>query len=184
MTREKLDTLEQLVADRLPGVARERLTDALILRVTPDTLLATLIRLRDDPALNFTQMIDLCGVHYPDRERPLEVVYQFLSVHKNHRIRVKLAVDEQTPVPSIIDLWWCADWYERETYEMFGILFSGHPDLRRLLTDYDFEGYPLRKDFPLSGLTEVRYDPAQKRVLRQPVQMVHPNREPYQVNPS
>lgn len=184
MTREKLEALEQLVADRLPGVPRERLADALILRVTPDTLIATMTLLRDDPALNFTQMIDLCGVHYPDRPLPLEVVYQLLSVHKNHRIRVKLAVDEQTPVPSIINLWWCADWYEREAYEMFGILFAGHPDLRRLLTEYDFEGYPLRKDFPLSGLTEVRYDPAQQRVIRQPVQMVHPNREPYQVNPS
>ncbi|MEO5349190.1 MAG: NADH-quinone oxidoreductase subunit C [Magnetococcus sp. YQC-3] len=184
MTAEKLEALEQLVAARLPGVERERLRDALILRVTPDILLTTLAVLRDDPELNFTQMIDLCGVHYPNRAKPLEVVYQLLSVHKNHRIRVKLAVDEQTPVPSVIGLWWCADWHERETYEMFGILFSGHPDLRRLLTDYDFEGHPLRKDFPLSGLTEVQYDPAQKRVVRQPVRMVNSNREPYQVNPS
>ena len=184
MTQEKLDRLEQLIADRLPELARERLADALIVRVTPETLLATMTRLRDDPELNFTQMIDLTGIHYPQREKPLEVVYQLLSVHKNHRLRVKLAVDEQTPVPSVIGIWWCADWFERETYEMFGILFSGHPDLRRLLTDYDFEGYPLRKDFPLSGLTEVRYDPAQRRVIRQSLQMVHPNREPYQANPS
>ncbi|MEO5362051.1 MAG: NADH-quinone oxidoreductase subunit C [Magnetococcus sp. DMHC-8] len=184
MTKDKLDQLEQSVADRFPDLTRERLADALILRVTPATLLATMTRLRDDPELDFKQMIDLGGVHYPGRDLPLEVVYQLLSVHKNHRLRIKLAVDEQTPVPSIAGLWWCADWFEREAYEMFGILFSGHPDLRRLLTDYDFEGYPLRKDFPLHGLTEVRYDPAQKRVIRQPTRMVDGNREPYQINPS
>jgi NADH-quinone oxidoreductase subunit C len=180
----KLDHLEQLLTDRLPHVERHRLADAIILRVTPDTLLETMLRLRDDPDLDFKQMIDLAGVHYPERDKPFEVVYQLLSVRKNHRVRVKLAVDEQTPVPTVTSVWWCADWFEREAYEMFGILFAGHPDLRRLLTDYDFEGFPLRKDFPLSGLSEVRYDPAQKRVIRQPLQMVHPNREPYQVNPA
>ncbi|MBF0183659.1 MAG: NADH-quinone oxidoreductase subunit C [Magnetococcales bacterium] len=181
---EKLDHLEQLLSDRLPHLQRERLADAVVVWVTPENLVETMTRLRDDPDLDFKQMIDLAGVHYPEREKPFVIVYQLLSVHKNHRLRVKMAIDEQTPVPSVIPVWWCADWYEREAYEMFGILFAGHPDLRRLLTDYDFEGFPLRKDFPLSGLSEVRYDPAQKRVIRQPLQMVHPNREPYQVNPS
>ncbi|MBF0161355.1 MAG: NADH-quinone oxidoreductase subunit C [Magnetococcales bacterium] len=185
MTKEKLNTLEQLVADRFPALPRQRLpepAEALVLRVTPDNLLATMGRLRDDPELNFTQMIDLAGVHYPGRAQPLELVYQLLSVHKNHRLRVKLAVDEETPVPSISGLWWCADWYEREAYEMIGVLFSGHTDLRRLLTEYDFEGYPLRKDFPLEGLTEVRYDEGEQRVVRQRVQRLHAHREPYQAN--
>ncbi|MEO5341187.1 MAG: NADH-quinone oxidoreductase subunit C [Magnetococcus sp. MYC-9] len=182
MTTEKLDHLEQLLAGRLPEVTRQRLADALILHLTPENLVATMRLLRDDPDLDFKQLIDLCGVHYPQRAKPLELVYQLLSVHKNHRLRVKMALDEQTPVPSLTDLWWCIDWYERETYEMFGVLFSGHPDLRRLLTDYDFEGYPLRKDFPLQGLTEVVYDPQQQRVVRRPVQMVDASREPYQAN--
>ncbi len=180
MTKDKLDQLESLIASRFAGLERERSIDALILRVTPENLLATMTQLRDDLTLDFKQLIDLAGVHYPDREKSMEVVYQLLSVHKNHRLRVKVAVDESTPVPSVAGVWWSADWFEREAYEMFGILFSGHPDLRRLLTDYDFEGYPMRKDFPLSGLTEVRYDLTLKRVIRQPVQMVHPNREPYQ----
>lgn len=182
MTQEKLDQLEERIAARFPNLERERLTDALILRVTPDTLLETMAVLRGDPELDFKQMMDLAGVHYPNRAQSLELVYQLLSVHKNHRLRVKLALDEQTPVPSVTQLWWCADWYEREAYEMFGILFSGHPDLRRLLTEYDFEGFPMRKDFPLNGTTEVRYDPKQGRVIRQPIQMVHPDREPYQAN--
>ncbi|WP_130470585.1 complex I 30 kDa subunit family protein [Candidatus Magnetaquicoccus inordinatus] len=181
---EKLDHLEQLLAERLAHIERQRLPDAVVLHVTPETLVATMLLLRDDPQLDCKQMIDLAGVHYPEREKAFEIVYQLLSVHKNHRLRVKLAVDEQTPVPSVTSVWWCADWFEREAYEMFGILFTGHPDLRRLLTDYDFEGFPLRKDYPLSGLSEVRYDPAQKRVIRQPIQMVHPNREPYPVNPA
>ena len=180
MTKEKLESLEKLIATKFPDLERERLDDALVVRVNIDSLVSTLQCLRDDPDLDFKQMIDLCGVHYPQREKPLEVVYQLLSVYKNHRIRIKLAVDEQTPVPTVGGLWFCADWYEREAYEMFGILFSGHPDLRRLLTGYDFEGFPLRKDFPLNGYTEVRYDPAQHRIVREPVQMRTPDREPYQ----
>lgn len=179
MTKETLESLEQLIAAKFPDLKRERLEDALVLWVEPDTLLATVTQLRDDSELDFKQMIDLCGVHYPDRSRPLEVVYQLLSVYKNHRLRLKLALDEQTFVPTVSNVWSCANWYEREAYEMFGILFSGHPDLRRLLTEYDFDGHPLRKDFPLNGYTEVRYDPAQRRVVREPVQMHQPDREPY-----
>ncbi len=179
MTPEKLERMEQLVAAGFPDLPRERLGDALIVRVTPAQLVDTLTRLRDDAELNFTQMIDLAGVHYPEREQPLEVVYQLLSVHKNHRLRVKMAVKEGEAVPSVTGVWSCADWYEREAYEMFGILFSGHPDLRRLLTDYDFDGHPLRKDFPVEGLTEVRYDEAQGRVVKVPVELQQKNREFY-----
>ena len=180
MTKDKQENLAQLIAAKFPGLACEHLRDALVVRVTQESLVATMMRLRDDPDLDFKQMIDLCGVHYPSREKPLEVVYQLLSVYKNHRLRVKLALEEGAFVPSVVGVWGCADWYEREAYEMFGILFSGHPDLRRLLTEYDFEGFPLRKDFPLNGFVEVRYDPAQRRVVREPIQMRHPDREPYQ----
>ena len=180
MTKETLDDLEQLVAAKLPDLSRERLGDALVLHVTVEALLDTVTLLRDDSDLDFKQMIDLCGVHYPDREQPLMLVYQLLSVYKNHRLRVKLALNERTFVPTVRGVWSCADWYEREAYEMFGIMFSGHPDLRRLLTEYDFVGYPLRKDFPLNGYTEVRYDTTQDRVVREPVQMLYGDREPYQ----
>jgi len=179
MTRQKLEQLDRLIALKLPSHPRELLEDALIIRVTPDNLIMTLTLLRDDVDLNFGQMIDLCGVHYPNRDKPFELVYQLISVYKNHRIRVKMALSESTPAPSITGLWSCSNWNEREAYEMFGILFTGHPDLRRLLTDYDFEGYPLRKDFPLNGLTEMRYDPDRKRVVQVPIQMVKPDREPY-----
>ena len=179
MTPEKLEQLEQAVAARFPELPRERLADALILHVTTDNLLATLTALRDDPGLNFTQMMDLAGVHYPDRDKPLELVYQLLSVHKNHRLRVKMALDEGQSAPSVIGVWSCADWFEREAYEMFGIPFTGHPDLRRLLTGYDFDGHPLRKDFPVEGLTEVRYDKDQKRVVTVPIALKQKNREFY-----
>lgn len=179
MNRQKLEQLAQLVASKLPNLPSELLEDALILRVTPENLIETMTLLRDDADLNFKQMIDLCGVHYPTRDKPLEVVYQLLSVHKNHRIRLKLALDENTPAPTVTEIWSCADWYERETYEMFGILFAGHPDLRRLLTDYDFDGYPLRKDFPLNGLTDVYYDEKTSRVVTRPMVMERPDREPY-----
>lgn len=179
MTEESLQKLEQLIAAKLPDLKRELLKDAVVVHVTTENLISTMKQLRDDVDLDFKQMIDLCGVHFPNQEKPFQVVYQLLSVYKNHRLRVKLDIEEETVVPSVIEVWSCANWSEREAYEMFGILFSGHPDLRRLLTDYDFEGHPLRKDFPLNGYTEVRYDPAQKRVVREPIQMKHPDREPY-----
>jgi NADH-quinone oxidoreductase subunit C len=127
--------------------------------------------LRDDPALRFTQLIDICGADYPDREERFEVVYHFLSVHHNRRIRVKLSTDGMGPVPSLIGVFPNANWYEREAFDLYGIPFDGHPDLRRLLTDYGFQGHPLRKDFPLTGFVEVRYDEAQKRVVYEPVKL-------------
>ena len=130
-----------------------------------------LITLRDDPGCQFEILIDLAGVDYPERAQRFEVVYHLLSPRLNQRIRVKIAADEATQVPSVIPVFPNADWYEREAYDMYGILFSGHPDLRRLLTDYGFQGYPLRKDFPLTGYVEVRYDDEKKRVVYEPVKL-------------
>ena len=127
--------------------------------------------LRDDPQCQFISFIDLAGVDYPGREKRFDVVYHLLSPRLLRRIRIKVETDEQTPVPSIIDVFPAANWFEREAYDLFGILFFGHPDLRRILTDYGFEGFPLRKDFPLTGFVEVRYDDAQGRVVYEPVKL-------------
>jgi len=120
--------------------------------------------LRDDPACQFVNIVDITAVDWPSRERRFDVVYHFLSPRLNQRIRVKVATDEATPVPSIIGVFKGADWFEREAYDLYGVLFTGHPDMRRILTDYGFEGHPLRKDFPLTGFVEVRYDDEEKRV--------------------
>lgn len=141
------------------------------LRVGISALLATIRTLRDDPKLDFVSIIDVCGVDYPARERRFDVVYHFLSPTQNARVRVTVETDERTAVPSITELFPGAEWFEREAYDLYGILFSGHPDLRRLLTDYGFDGHPLRKDFPLTGFVEVRYDDEQKRVLYEPVRL-------------
>ena len=130
-----------------------------------------LTHLRDDPNCRFIQLMDICGADYPARANRFDVVYHLLSLHKNQRIRVKVETDEQTPVPSAVDIWPAANWFEREAFDLYGIQFSGHPDLRRLLTDYGFSGHPLRKDFPLTGFVEVRYDDDQKRVVYEPVKL-------------
>ncbi len=127
--------------------------------------------LRDDPICKFSSLIDICGVDYPARERRFDVVYHMLSMAHNTRIRIKVTTDEEVPVHSIANLFPNADWYEREAFDMYGIIFSHHPDLRRILTDYGFEGYPLRKDFPLSGFVEVRYDEERKAVVYEPVNL-------------
>ncbi len=145
--------------------------DEVTLTVARDDIVETVRRLRDDPALHFVCFIDLCGVDYPERAERFEVVYHFLSPYKNRRIRVKVQAGEDDLVPSITDLFPAADWYEREAFDLYGIIFSGHPDLRRILTDYGFDGYPLRKDFPLTGFVEVRYDDAVKQVVYEPVQL-------------
>jgi NADH-quinone oxidoreductase subunit C len=125
-----------------------------------------------DPRFAFINFIDLCGADYPAREKRFDVVYHLLSPRHNRRVRVKVQADEITPVPSIIDVFPAANWFEREAYDFYGMVFSGHPDLRRILTDYGFEGHPLRKDFPLTGFVEVRYDDAEKRVVYEPVRLV------------
>ncbi|WP_404404228.1 NADH-quinone oxidoreductase subunit C [Pelagibacterium halotolerans] len=127
--------------------------------------------LRDDARCRFVSIIDVCGVDYPDRTQRFDVVYHFLSPTQNTRVRVRVTTDEDTPVPSITDVYPGANWFEREAYDLYGILFSGHPDLRRLLTDYGFDGHPMRKDFPLTGFVEVRYDESRKRVVYEPVNL-------------
>ena len=130
-----------------------------------------LTQLRDHPDWRFTQLVDLAGVHYPQREQPFEVVYHLLSHVKNHRVRLSVSTDEDTPVPSVTPVFPNADWYEREAFDMYGVFFEGHPDLRRILTDYGFHGHPLRKDFPMSGYVEMRYDDELKRVVYEPVKI-------------
>ena len=130
-----------------------------------------LLILRDDAAIAMNQLMDLCGVDYPERPERFDVVYHLLSLRHNARVRVKVEMDEITPVPSVVGVYGAAGWFERETWDMFGIAFSGNPDLRRILSDYGFEGHPLRKDFPLSGYVEVRYDNEQKRVVYEPVKL-------------
>ncbi len=143
----------------------------LTLVVQASDIVFALTYLRDDPECAFRNFVDICGADYPQREKRFDVVYHLLSLRHNARIRVKVQTDEVTPVPSAIEVFPAANWYERETYDLYGILFSGHPDLRRLLTDYGFEGHPLRKDFPLTGFVEVRYDQDEARVVYEPVQL-------------
>jgi len=156
------------------GDALDRVTIAfgeLTLEVRASDILSVVRFLRDDSSCQFVNLTDICGVDYPARDRRFDVVYHFLSPKQNLRIRVKLQADDETPVPSIVEEFPGAEWFEREVYDMYGVLFSGHPDFRRILTDYGFDGYPLRKDFPLTGYVEVRYDDEKKRVVYEPVRL-------------
>ncbi|MHA7773014.1 NADH-quinone oxidoreductase subunit C [Roseibium sp. M-1] len=143
----------------------------LTLTVNATGILDAIRFLRDNSSCKFANLTDLCGVDFPARERRFDVVYHLLSPVQNQRIRVKVATDEETPVPSLTPIFPAAEWFEREAYDMYGILFSGHPDLRRILTDYGFDGHPLRKDFPVTGFVEVRYDDEKKRVVYEPVRL-------------
>jgi NADH-quinone oxidoreductase subunit C len=136
------------------------------------SIVEALTRLRDDPALQFHQLMDVCAADYPERPLRFDVVYHLLSMTRNHRVRVKIQTDEDTAVPSVVGVFPGAEWFEREAFDMYGVFFSGHPDLRRLLTDYGFHGHPLRKDFPMTGYVEVRYDDELKRVIYEPVKSV------------
>jgi NADH-quinone oxidoreductase subunit C len=144
--------------------------------LTVDARAASIVQilkaLRDDPDLRFEQLIDVCGADYPQRVRRFDVVYHLLSLVKNRRVRVKVETDEDTAVPSVTPVFPGADWFEREAFDMYGVFFSGHPDLRRLLTDYGFHGHPMRKDFPMTGYVEVRYDDELRRVVYEPVKSV------------
>ncbi len=142
-----------------------------------DQIVPLIRKLRDHDNFRFKTLIDICGVDYPEREQRFEVVYHLVSMRLNQRIRVKVQTDEATPVPSVTGLFPGADWYEREAFDMYGIQFADHPDLRRILTDYGFEGYPLRKDFPLTGHVEVRYDDLEKRVIYEPVKLTQEYRD-------
>ena len=149
----------------------EVIRDELILWVPRTAIVPVLTYLRDDPRCLFKVLVDLCGVDYPERPERFEVVYNLLSLKHNRRIRVKVTTDEETPVPSVDGVYSTAGWFEREAWDMYGIFFADNPDLRRILTDYGFEGHPLRKDFPLTGFVEVRYDDDQKRVVYEPVKL-------------
>ena len=143
----------------------------LVVQAERAALLPVMMALRDTPSLQFEQVMDLCGVDWPDRAERFDVVYNLLSVSLNQRVRVICSASETTPVPSVHTVWPCATWWEREAWDLFGIIFDGQPDLRRILTDYGFEGHPLRKDFPLTGYTEVRYDDDRKAVVYEPVKL-------------
>lgn len=143
----------------------------LIVYVTTTHLISLLTCLRDHTNCQYKVLCDLCGVDYPNREKRFEVVYNLLSIRYNSRLRVKTVADETTAVPSITGIYNAASWYEREVWDLYGVYFTNHPDLRRILTDYGFEGHPMRKDFPLSGYVEVRYDDEQKRVVTEPLEM-------------
>ena len=163
----------------LPGIvlAVHDAYGELTLEVEAARIVEALTFLRDDPDCQFICFTDLSGVDYPQRERRFDVVYLLLSPKLNRRVRVKIATDEATPVPSIVSVFPAADWYEREAYDLYGILFDGHPDLRRILTDYGFDGHPLRKDFPMTGFVEVRYDDEEKRVRYEPVKLTQEFRQ-------
>ena len=171
--KAELEALGQHIAASLgDAVPAQAVTfDELTIVARAEEIVRVITFLRDDPQCLFYSFIDLAGADYPGRERRFDVVYHLLSPRYIRRIRVKVETDEQTPVPSIIGVFPAANWYEREAYDLYGILFSGHPDLRRLLTDYGFEGFPLRKDFPLTGFVETRYDDAQGRVVYEPVKL-------------
>ncbi len=151
--------------------------DELCIHVEAADIVKVVTYLRDDEACQFFNFIDICGVDYPEREKRFDVVYHMMSPSLLQRIRIKAQTDEMTPLPSIIAEFPGADWFEREAYDMYGIIFTGHPDMRRLLTDYGFEGHPLRKDFPLTGFVEVRYDDEEKRVVYEPVKLAQEFRQ-------
>ncbi len=161
------------VAAALPRhvLSTEVVNDELVVHAGREGLLRVLTYLRDDQNSQFKQLMDVTAVDHPDREQRFDIVYNLLSPRQNQRIRVKLATDESTPVPTATGVFSSANWYEREVWDLFGVVFSEHPDLRRILTDYGFEGHPLRKDFPLTGYVEVRYDEDQKRVVYEPVKL-------------
>jgi NADH-quinone oxidoreductase subunit C len=167
------EELAMHVSGAMPGAVNDTVVafGEVTIEAKADQIIPLLTFLRDDPRCLFQTLIDICGVDYPERAQRFDVVYHLLSMRKNKRIRIKIRTDEATPVSSAIPVYPAADWFERETFDMYGILFNGHPDLRRLLTDYGFQGFPLRKDFPLSGHVEVRYDPEQQRVVYEPVKL-------------
>ena len=151
--------------------AAEVRRDELAVDARADQVVRVLKFLKDDPRCRFEQLIDLCGVDYPERDPRFDVVYHLLSISHNRRLRLRIGVNDDQPVPSAVDVYPAAGWWERETWDLYGIHFAGNPDLRRLLTDYGFDGHPLRKDFPLTGYVELRYDSEQKRVVYEPVKL-------------
>lgn len=176
---ESIEEFGKQVGAALGSAVRAHSVDfgQLVMDVEASEIAKVLGFLRDDASCEFKVLIDICGVDWPQREKRFDVVYQLLSLTKNRRIRVKVQTDETTSVPSVVNVFPAANWFEREAFDMYGIAFADHPDLRRLLTDYGFSGFPLRKDFPLTGYSEVRYDEELKRVVYQPVELVQEFRD-------
>ncbi len=174
MSVERLQALsEKAIAQSGGAIVSARIAfGELTLEAQRDQIVSVLTLLRDGADFRFQQLIDLCGADYPDRAERFDVVYHLLSLTQNLRVRIRVTTDEAQPVPTVRDVYPNADWYEREAFDMYGMTFSDHPDLRRLLTDYGFTGHPLRKDFPMTGFVEVRWDEAQKRVVYEPVKLV------------
>jgi NADH-quinone oxidoreductase subunit C len=170
---EILEKLGETIAGALPGsvTGHAVVNGELTVTIKPADIVSVSTFLRDDERCQFWCLIDITGVDWPERERRFDVVYHLLSPKQNVRVRLKIEVGDGMAVPSLINVYPAANWFEREAYDLYGIPFSGHPDLRRLLTDYGFEGHPLRKDFPLTGFVEVRYDDGQKRVVYEPVRL-------------
>ncbi len=168
-----LDDIASRVAEVLGAriLTQEIAYEELTITIAAEAIVEVVTLLRDDPELRFVSFVDICGADYPEREKRFDVVYHLLSPYTNHRIRIKLMTDAKTAVPSLSDVFPAATWYEREAYDFYGILFSGNPDFRRILTDYGFRGHPLRKDFPLTGFVEVRYSNEERRVVYEPVKL-------------
>ena len=178
MTEALLELGEVVAAAKPEAVKSQRITyDELTLVSDAGSIIELLKFLQGNAACQFTTLVDICGVDFPDREQRFEVVYHLLSMRQNQRVRITVPVSEDEIVPSCIELYPAADWFEREIFDMYGVMFSGHPDLRRILTDYGFRGHPLRKDFPTTGYIEVRYDEEQKRVVYEPVKLTQDYRQ-------
>jgi len=172
-SQELHNNFSQSIVDMMPHSVYTAVSTngELTLSVPASSIKEVLLFLRDHTNCQFKVLVDICGVDYPEREARFEVVYHLLSVKYNSRIRVKVAVDELTPVDSVVSIFSSAGWYEREVWDLYGVFFSNHPDLRRILTDYGFDGHPMRRDFPLTGHTEIRYDEAEKRIVTEPVEL-------------
>jgi NADH-quinone oxidoreductase subunit C len=170
---QNLSDLGEIIASKLGAAvsSTEIIKDELVVHADRAAIVKILTFLRDDVNCQFKLLMELCGVDYPEREDRFDVVYCLLSMTQNHRVRVKVTANESSPVPSVTSVFSAAGWWEREAWDLFGIYFSDHPDLRRILSDYGFEGHPLRKDFPLTGYVEIRYDDEQKRVVYEPVKL-------------
>ena len=176
---QAMQELGALIAAKRPDcvLAYDVSFDELNIDVVPSNIVGLIEFLKSDRSCRFSSLVDITAVDYPGREKRFEVVYHLLSMYENHRVRLRMSVREDDMVASIIEVHPSANWFEREVFDMFGILFTGHPDLRRLLTDYGFRGHPLRKDFPTTGYTELRYDEAEKRVVYEPVSLVQEYRQ-------
>ena len=179
MSNAALSDLGTYIAEKLENEVRSYVVtyDELTIEARAEHIVKVLTFLRDDPECRFKSLMDICGVDYPERAKRFDVVYHMLSMKLNQRIRIKIHADEDTMIPSATGVFAAANWFEREAWDMYGIFFSDHPDLRRILTDYGFQGHPLRKDFPVSGFVELRYSEEDKRVVYEPTQLLQENRD-------